>query len=438
MGVISTDPTPASEYCFIIHFMFASSTAEPGHHHRKPALLSGEGFGHVGWAEATIDTTKNKVVVNIYTRINNKFVGFDIEEDIPQKNLERAWMKLQSTIPALQISGLRKMTEYQLVFFDGIYDLKSGEFKFLNDTKVFNDVSFLMNWSQTEEETPAFDALLADIFDGDETKINLTYEFIGAMLSAIPTLKKIFIMQGVSQAGKSRLARIICALFDEGEVVFLDKLSDINQEFVQKNLSNCRLIYIDEASDKKILPAQASMLKTIASGCRRTKILVGTNHALYTGDNGFIEPALRNRFAVLPFEKPMANEDPKVSAFEDAFFEEEKNSIIKKSLLHFQGMLARGLFCKNFPLNEVITVEKTFDARDEQLRKVLLEKYEITPEVIPETTSQSIAIQVNQVLPGVVKNNATLGKKLSEIYGGKLKSQHLSKGMAYNLREIEP
>jgi len=28
-----------------------------------------------------IDTTKNKLVVNIYTRINNKFVGFDIEED---------------------------------------------------------------------------------------------------------------------------------------------------------------------------------------------------------------------------------------------------------------------------------------------------------------------------------------------------------------------
>ena len=143
-------------------------------------------------------------------------------------------MKLQSTIPALQISGLRKMTEYQLVFFDGFYDLNKGEFKFLNDTTVFNDVSFLMNWSQTEEETPAFDALLADIFDGDETKINLTYEFIGAMLSAIPTLKKIFIMQGVSQAGKSRLARIICALFDEGEVVFLDKFQILIKNLCKK------------------------------------------------------------------------------------------------------------------------------------------------------------------------------------------------------------
>ena len=365
------------------------------------------------------------------------FDSFDIEEDIPQKNLDRAWMNLQSTIPALQISDLRKMTEYQLVFFDGIYDLNSGKFIFLNGTKIFNDVSFLMNWSQTEEETPAFDALLTDIFDGDDSKINLIYEFIGAMLSTVPTLKKIFIFQGLSQAGKSRLARIICALFDEGEVIFLDRLADINQDYVQKNLSNCRLIYIDEASDKKILPAQASTLKTIASGCRRAKILIGTNHALYTGDNGFVEPALLNRFAVLPFDKPMDNTDPKVTAFEDVFFEKEKNAITKKSLLRFQHMLARGLFCRNFPLNEVITVEKTFDDRDEPLRDFLFENYEITSEVIPETTSQSIAVEVNQVLPGLIKGTPVLGKKLAEIYGSRLKSQHLSKGMVYKLRKIE-
>lgn len=361
---------------------------------------------------------------------------FSIEEDVPQKNLERAWMKLQNSIPALQVSDFVKISDSQIVFLDGIYDLNTGEFKFFNGTRIFNDVSISMNWSQTGEDTPVFDSLLADVFDGDESKINLTYEFIGAMLSTVPTLKKIFILQGVSQAGKSRLARIICALFDEGEVVFLDKLSEINQECVQKNLSNYRLIYIDEASDKKILPAQASSLKTIANGCRRAKILIGTNHALYTGDNGFVEPALLNRFAVLPFEKPMFNTDPNVSAFEDVFFEEERNSIIKKSLLRFQCMLACGLFCKNFPLNDVITVEKILDEKEEQLRKILFENYELTSEIIPETTTQSIAMQVNLILPGVVKNNAALGKKLSEIYGGRLKSQHLSKGMVYNLRKI--
>lgn len=364
------------------------------------------------------------------------FDSFDIEEDIPQKNLDRAWMRLQSSIPALQMSNLIRVSDSQLVFFDGIYNVNSGEFKFFNGTKIFNDVSISMNWNQTGEEVPVFDALLADIFDGDESKINLAYEFIGAMLSTVPTLKKIFILQGVSQAGKSRLARIICALFDEGEVVFLDKLSEINQEYVQKNLSNCRLIYIDEASDKKILPAQASSLKTIANGCRRAKILIGTNHALYTGDNGFIEPALLNRFAVLPFEKPMENTNPNVSAFEDVFFEKEKNAIVKKSLLRFQKMLSRGFFCNEFRVNEIITVEKTIDEKDEQLRKILFENYELTSEIIPETTAQSIAAQVNLISPGVVKNNASLGKKLLEIYGNKLQAQHLSKGMAYNLRKV--
>ena len=362
--------------------------------------------------------------------------NFDVETDIPQKNLDRAWMCLQSSIPALQMSNLIRVSDSQLVFFDGIYNLNSGEFKFFNGTKIFNDVLISMNWNQTGEEVPVFDALLADIFDGDESKINLAYEFIGAMLSTVPTLKKIFILQGVSQAGKSRLARIICALFDEGEVVFLDKLSEINQEYVQKNLSNCRLIYIDEASDKKILPAQASSLKVIANGCRRAKIIIGTNHALYTGDNGFVEPALLNRFAVLPFEKPMENTDPNVSAFEDVFFEKEKNSIIKKSLLRFRNMLARGFFCKEFPLNDVITVEKTIDEKDEQLRNFLFGNYEITSAIMPETTADSIAAQVNRVLRGVVKNNASLGKKLSEIYGDKLQSQHLSRGMSYNLRKV--
>ena len=136
------------------------------------------------------------------------FDNFDIEEDIPQKNFDRTWMNLQSTISALQMSNVIRVSDTQLVFFDGIYDLNRGEFKIFNGTKIFNEVSFLMNWSQTGEETPVFDALLANIFDGDESKINLIYEFIGAMLSAVVTLKKIFIFQGVSQAGKSRLARI--------------------------------------------------------------------------------------------------------------------------------------------------------------------------------------------------------------------------------------
>ena len=92
---------------------------------------------------------------------------------------------------------------------------------------------------------------------------------------------------------------------------------------------------------------------------------------------------------------------------------------------------------EKFSVNAVVTVEKIFDARDEQLRKILLENYEITSEVIPETTAQIIAMQVNLILPGVVKNNATLGKKLAEIYGDKLQSQHLSRGMAYNLCKIE-
>jgi len=43
--------------------------------------------------------------------------NFDVETDIPQKDFDRGFIDLQKSIPALQISNLIKMTDYQIVFF---------------------------------------------------------------------------------------------------------------------------------------------------------------------------------------------------------------------------------------------------------------------------------------------------------------------------------
>lgn len=364
------------------------------------------------------------------------FSNVEIEEDIPQKNLDRAWGHLQFMVPFLQQSTLRTISDVQVVFLDGVYNLTTGNFTPLGDEKIFNDISIPVNWSNTINEPVIFEAFLSDIFKGDQSKMVLAYEFIGSILSSVPLPKKVYVFQGVSQAGKSRLAWIICSLFNEDDVVFLNKLSDITQDRVEKELSNCRLIYIDEASNKKILPSQASMLKTIANGCRRAKILISTNHALYTGDNGFVEQALLNRFAILPFMEPMDNVDPNVTAFEDVYLKNEKNAIIKKALQFFQGVVARGNFSHSFPVNEVVSDDEKSDNVLERLREYLTNNYEITSEIIPETTTEFIAQDVNRELPGIIKSNSVLGKRLSEIYGTELKSQHLSLGMVYNLRKI--
>lgn len=368
------------------------------------------------------------------------FNSFELEEDVPRKFLDRAWSHLQFSVKTLDNSKIIKLSCYQTVFLDGIYNLETDEFELFSNEKFFNDFSIPMYWNEVNSEPIVFENLLHDMFGHDIRKIITTYQFIGALLSSVQILKKIYIFQGVSQGGKTRLARIICSLFDENDVIFLDKLSDITQDYVEKNLSNCRLIYIDEAANKKILPTQASMLKTIANGCRRAKILIGTNHALVTGDNGFVEPALLNRFAPLSFGKVMDNSDPDVAAFEDVYLEKEKPAIIKKSLRFFQKIVSSGSkhFTYEFPVNEVVSTNDnaTPDSMaNEQLRDFLYETYEITEEPVPETTTEVIFQEINQKFPGVIKNNATLGKKLSEIYGDRLKTQHLSKGMIYNLKK---
>lgn len=372
----------------------------------------------------------------------NEFIfnSFELEEDVPQKFLDRAWSHLQFSVQTLNNSKIAKISYYQIVFLDGMYNLETAEFELFSDEKFFNDFSIPIYWNEVNSEPIVFEKLLNDIFGNDIKKIITTYQFIGALLSSVQILKKIYIFQGVSQGGKTRLARIICSLFDENDVIVLDKLSDITQDYVEKNLSNCRLIYIDEAANKKILPTQASMLKTIANGCRRAKILIGTNHALVTGDNGFVEPALLNRFATLPFGKVMDNSDPDVASFEDVYFEKEKPAIIKKSLRFFQKIVSSGSkhFTYEFPVNGVVSVNDDVSpdsVENGQLRDFLYGNYELTGEPVQETTTDVIFQEVNRQFPGKIKNNANLGKKLSEIYGDKLKSQHLLKGMIYNLKK---
>lgn len=359
-----------------------------------------------------------------------------IDSDIPQKIYERAWRKLQRSIPYLEKAPLDIIPSHQVVFLNGILDLKSAKF-YPSKQEIFNDFSIPINWSFDDLPQIIFDEVLADMFNHDQTKITLAYEFIGAMMSSIPNLKKIYILQGVSNGGKSRLAKIILSLLPEEDIIELDTLSDITQDYVYKQLSQCRLIYIDETANKKILPTQASALKTIANGCGNAKILISTNHPLYTGENGFIEPALLNRFAVLPFENPMQNINPQVAAFEDIYLEQEKSFIIQKALCNFISVVQNQMtFSTEFPINAVTCQNnpQVFDATSQKLENTLSENYELTDDIVKETTAKSIFRDVSSKIPSTISNPAILGKKLKDVFGDDLKSQHLANGMAYNLR----
>ena len=304
----------------------------------------------------------------------------------------------------------------------------------------------------------AFDAVLYDMFDGNESLMALAYEMIGAMISPVSTLKRIYVFQGVSHGGKTRLSNILLRLIDENDVYSFNTVSDItNEEFVKKSHS-CRLVYIKDCSRHKLKDKQISYLKSFADGGRLSnsavfKILICTNYKIVTGDNDFLEPALKNRFQTLQFPKPMDNVDEKVMFFEEHFFEKEKAGIVKKALEAFHNVMVNGgRFSYDFPINECVEATNAEEQLSEaekarvetelqQERKIAENKIEqvvnqlfVFTEDKCELSAKEVFQTLNHCLPDEIKDIASMGRKMSQSFKGKLKTNRTAAGIFYNLQ----
>ena len=280
--------------------------------------------------------------------------------EISGTELDRLYKRTLRQIATPKETGFEIIPDTCVVFKNGVYDLINNEFTVKDTKNLFNIFSLPYVYDNDCGNTDKFDLVLGDVFDNDALKIELFYEQLGAFLTPINALKKIFLYQGVSNAGKSRLANIICSLIGEDDLIPLDNVTDIKQDYIQRNAKKCRLLYIQELPDKKLGSSLIALLKSFTGNSNSItapsfKILACTNYCVCTGDDGFLEPALKNRFSVLPFSKVMDNNNPNVIAYEDNFFEEERLAIIKKALSSFHKVLVNGKkFSTDFPINEVV------------------------------------------------------------------------------------
>ena len=370
-----------------------------------------------------------------------------VNQDLPQATLQRLNQRLRSSIPTIKSSGLREVKDYELVFQNGVLNLSNWHFSCLEDEKIFNKFSMTCQY-EVMEETPAFDALLEDMFDNEPCKIKLAWEVIGALLSTVSTLKKIFSLQGVANGGKTRLAEIIYRLLDDEDgVITVNDLSEVTSDYIDKNAQNARLLYVQDAADKKITAKQASALKGYAGGSHigsasSMKILICTNHELYEGDNKFLGTPLRNRMLVLPFSKKMDNTNPLVTSFEDVYLQQEKAGIIYKSLRAFSHVLSNNKnFSFEFPINEVVEAVSCDDNMSSLGSNVNFSMlFEILPEINTEMTGERIMILVNARFPKAIHNVASLGRMLKNHFGEDLISDRVTLAdtkkqvTVYNLR----
>ena len=380
--------------------------------------------------------------------LNEFFLDF-IEETAGNLELNKAESKSlfeklkRRHIPKVDKSDLELIPDSSLVFKNGILDICTNSFLPSVPAQRFNRFAMELDYPKEHKEPAAFDAFLDDIFENAEWK-NLCYQIIGALLSPVATLKRIYVFQGVSNAGKTRLSNIIMRMMDETDVTEFNTLSDITTSDKDTQLHHTRLVNIKEASKKKIAAKQISCLKGYADGgssAAKFKILVATNYMLTTGDDGELESALRNRFIVLPFANAMTNEDPRVASFEDCYFEQEKPYIVRKALEAFSEVLRNdGRFCCEPEINKYIadvddgitggesaskqdamsTVEKYFDVGDTL-------NLQLSGQEILERLKEADPANFREMSP------ASLSRMLNDGLKGKLMSKRIKNVTRYNL-----
>ena len=388
------------------------------------------------------------------------------DEDIPKTTIDRTFKNLLYKVKyvedQVQEKKIIKLSSYTVALRNGYYDIKNGSFT-SNDKiegNIFNKTALPANFLEEDIEPKVFDELLKASLGDDEKILTVLYEYMGAIFSGITIIKKIFVFQGVSNGGKSRIAKIIALCLDESDVIYIDKLTDLNDAI---EFDNVMLVIIDELSDKKLNPSQVSKLKKLSNGSKQVKIIATTNHSISTESDGTIDKALLNRLAVMPFARVMDNSNPSVSSYEDICFEEERDVIVSKALKAFNRLfkdtnsISELEFSDNYPLNECVE-QKVFPNQDDTLvidrpclQKVLQEDaqirankgvedifnqvYEITEEINPSMHPELMMQILNESLgKKVFCDSQSFGKKLKQCFGDKLRNERKNGVICYNLK----
>lgn len=420
-----------------------------------------------GWKYMIRDKDDNRHISKSDSQLFNCFVDYvydNISDDveIEDTKLKKNWTRAAHKILPLNKSSLKILKNEEIMFANGVYDNKQGTFRLLkDDAKYYNRFSLLFDFKYPFKEPEVFNLMLRDMFNGDYGFIHLSYEIIGALISSTVPLKSIFVFQGKSNGGKTRLANIVIRILNGIGVYSCNDINDITDDWIQKNAQNYRLLYIKDSVDKKMTPNQRSNLKGFADGGNLEndatfKILICSNHKIHTAkDKSIVEKALQNRFVVLPFPKPMDNTDERVANFESYYFKDELNDIVLKSLLAFKGVLDNGgKFSLDIPINscveddyeeisefdsEIITIDYTpIPADRAQIINILEQCFTLVPKADSNMTTSVIISVIKAVDPQLEITPEVLGNTLSQHYGEKLETGRNAKGKFYNLAFVKP
>lgn len=396
---------------------------------------------------------------------------FFLDEHLPEDDissqavLEKSYQHVKRRIPKLQDSNLEILSETDIMFTDGIFNVEKGVFTPVSAAKrnqYFNIFSIDLPFNNEQNVPPdVFDSFLKLILNNNQDSVKLVYQMIGAILTPTSTLKKCFLLQGVHDSGKTTLVNFIKELMPIDDIIDLPNISGLTSDDLIKTANPIRLINVSELGTNKLSSKQIVNIKAFADGSRNTpgsssfKLIMTTNHKITTGEGDVVEPAIKNRLLVIPFPVSIDfnKADPRIQALTDVYFQKELRGIILKALIAYSEVLNNnGQFCANYEVNAVVDppMENT-DGLNPKEREVLYNgigqpmipynalneifqtAFIITEEVNPAMTTKVVMNTVNQVRAGLLQNEASTGRKLQEFFGEALKTSRINGNTCYNL-----
>ena len=396
----------------------------------------------------------------VYNQLDTRYSSFIVENRLD--NVISAIRYRSDGIPTIEQSGLLVADGNQTFFPNGYFDAKKGEFIPTETRRWFHKFCMPYTYNEDAPEPVFFNRVLSQIFDGDKTKIELTYQIIGALISDIRNLKYLYVFQGVTGSGKTTLASIILKLLHKKEYKKINSINDLSKNEFKSLEKSVKLVCVKDSGQEALRVNTVGTLKAYVSGDFDEddvyfNILLQTNNAIYTDKNRIIEEALYDRLLVLPFAKNLKNssEENLAEDFIENHFEEEKQGIVKKALEALHGVISnRKNFAYRFPLNEVIgrtlltgdpeklEPSKNF-GKDDAFRFCVQNDFDFIPKdefvanirsgITPADFLEHLKSKTNEFNKS---NTAAIGKKLKEMYEPFFVSEELPDKSAiyYNLR----
>ena len=254
-----------------------------------------------------------------------------------------------------------------VTFLNGNLDLETGCLS-AHSPSIFTTHTIQANYlgRGCAVESPVFDRLLNTISGGDANIKERILQMIGYCLTSDTAAKVGFLLQGVTNSGKSLLCNFIASFFLEDEVAAIP-LHSVGDRFATAELYGVALCITPDLPSKPLSDRAAGMIKALSGNDLiqadrkyrsytkfryQGKFIMATNHALLTSS---ADDAFENRIVVVPFLYSVPREDWDPQILNKLAL--ERDAVVSKSIdAYFRLRGNHYIFAGNYALNADATV----------------------------------------------------------------------------------